>query len=209
MKDIAAIAPVPFAWTRGMVSGRAAGLMADLFPRARDAEPGECIGIVKQFVAFGRRSLTGRSATAMIIMGYGGQPVYLTGDALGTEGRHELRRLEELILRPGYLAFGALAPHAAALRAPGEASRTLELVLGAHVHMLRAVDWQTGVGVRMGEGQPISAALAGNVRLLAEHPGSPDVVSERLEVLYAEAGCLLKLLEFDTPVLPAMHAIAA
>ncbi|SIO20347.1 hypothetical protein SAMN05444722_0814 [Rhodovulum sp. ES.010] len=209
MKNIAEIAPVPFAWTRGLVSERAGALMADLFAPASEAQPGECVGIVKRFVAYGRRSITGHKADAMIVMGYDGRPVQLSGAALGTEGRSELARLEQLVAAPGCLAFGALAPHVSGFHAPDAAPRHLELILGPQVHLLRTADWQTDIAVRQSDGQPLAPALAANLRLLAEHPGSPEAVSHRMEVLYAQAGFLMRLLEFDSPVLPAMGPIAA
>lgn len=209
MKDIAEIAPVPFEWTRGMISERAGTLMADLFPRGRDAQPGECIGIVKRFVAYGRRSISGHAADGMIVMGYDGRPVILTGAALGTEGQYELSRLEELLSAPGSLAFGSLSTHVADFRAPEDPPRMLELILGSHVHLLRTADWKHDIALRKNAGEPLSRAVAANLRLLAEHPRSPEVLRQRMEQMYGQASVLLGLVSFDDGALPAMGQIAA
>ncbi|MBL3571123.1 hypothetical protein DSD19_01100 [Rhodovulum sp. BSW8] len=209
MTQVAEIAPVPFAWTRGLVSARASALLADLFPRAHDARAGECIGIVKRFISFGRRSLTGHPAEALVVMGEDGRPVCLAGRYLEAEARQDLFRLEEILSAPGLLAYGALTPHASGLRHAAAPPRALELVLGANVHMLRTLDWQADIAARRHAGEPISRALSSNLRLLAEHPGSHDAVEDMRDTLHAQATLMLGLLSFDEPVLPALSGIAA
>ncbi len=209
MTQIAEIAPVPFAWTRGLVSARAGALLADLFPRARDARAGECIGLVKRFIAFGRRSLTGHPAEALVVMGEDGRPVCLSARHLDAEARQDLFRLEEILSAPGLLAYGALTPHASELHRATTPPRALELILGADVHLLRTLDWRADIAGRRRAGEPVARALAANLRLLSEHPGSPEAVEQLRDRLQARAGLMLGLLSFDEPVLPAMAVIAA
>ncbi|MBL3563257.1 hypothetical protein JMM65_21405 [Rhodovulum sulfidophilum] len=184
-------------------------MLADLFPRARDARAGECIGLVKRFIAFGRRSLTGHPAEALVVMGEAGRPVCLSARHLDAEARQDLFRLEEILSAPGLLAYGALTPHASELHRATTPPRALELILGADVHLLRTLDWRADIAGRRRAGEPVARALAANLRLLSEHPGSPEAVEQLRDRLQARAGLMLGLLSFDEPVLPAMAVIAA
>jgi hypothetical protein len=145
----------------------------------------------------------------MLVMGYDGRPVCLSAKEIGTEGRSELQRLEALVCRPGSLAFGAMVPHVIHLHEADAPPRQLELILGRKVHLLRSVDWQSDIAVRLADREPLSRAFEANLRLLTEHPGSMGAVDDQIEQLRAEAMQVLKLFDFDFPMLPAIASLAA